>query len=159
MIRPEPLTKNEPLLWSTGTGANVWDLFCACIAGDLETVRRLVDTDPSLVRSHYEYRTPLSFAVRENQLDVAAFLLDHGADPLGVGGDLVEVASDRGYVEMERLLKGRFRAYTARRRKANPSRRRFAPATWNECGNCSTKRRSCCTPGMSDRTSRFTGLS
>ena len=108
MIRPEPLKKNEPLLWSTGTGADVWDLFCACIAGDLGTVRRLVDTDPSLARSHYEYRTPLSFAVRENRLEVAAYLLDHGADPLGVGDDLIEVATDRGYVEMERLLKNRY---------------------------------------------------
>ena len=42
------------------------------------------NADPSLVRSHYEYRTPLSFAVRENQIDIAAFLLDHGADPLAL---------------------------------------------------------------------------
>jgi ankyrin repeat protein len=108
MIRPEPLKKNERLLWSTGRGADVWDLFCACIAGDLGTVKRLLDTDPSLARSHYEYRTPLSFAVRENRLEVAAYLLDHGADPLGVGDDLIEVATDRGYVEMERLLKNRY---------------------------------------------------
>ena len=108
MIRPDALTKNEPLLWSAGTGTDVWDLFCACIAGDLETVKRLVSSDPSLVRAHYEYRTPLSFAVRENRVDVAAFLLDHGADPLGVGGDLVEAARDRGYGEMEALLTGRY---------------------------------------------------
>ena len=63
MIRPAELAKNEPLLWSAGTGTDVWELFCSCIAGDLETVMRLVDKDPSLVRSHYEYRTPLSFAV------------------------------------------------------------------------------------------------
>ncbi len=108
MIRPDALTKNEPLLWSAGTGTDVWDLFCACIAGDLETVERLVSSDPSLVRAHYEYRTPLSFAVRENRVDVAAFLLDHGADPLGVGGDLVEAARDRGYGEMEALLTSRY---------------------------------------------------
>jgi len=104
MIRPEPLTKNERLLWSPGTGTDVWDLFCACITGDLEAVARLLSKDPSLAQSHYEYRTPLSFAVRENHVEVAAFLLDHGADPLGVGGDLVEMARDRGDVEMERLL-------------------------------------------------------
>lgn len=108
MIRPDALKKNERLVWSAGTGTDVWDLFCACVAGDLERVRRLVTTDPSLVRAHYEYRTALSFAVRENRLDVAAFLLDHGADPLGVGGDLVEAARDRGYREMEELLASRF---------------------------------------------------
>jgi len=110
MIRPDALKKNERLVWSAGTGTDVWDLFCACIAGDLETVTRLVGSDPSLVRAHYEYRTPLSFAVRENRVDVAAFLLDHGADPLGVGGDLVEAARDRGYAEMEALLTSRYAA-------------------------------------------------
>jgi hypothetical protein len=46
-----------------------------CPAGDLETVRRLVERDPSPVRAHYEYRTPLSFAVRESHVAVAEFLL------------------------------------------------------------------------------------
>ena len=41
---------------------------------------RLLDKDPSLARAHYEYRTPIAFAVRENQVEVAAYLLDHGAD-------------------------------------------------------------------------------
>jgi ankyrin repeat protein len=103
MIQPEALKQQTPWIWSPGRGIDVWEMFCACGAGDLETVKRLVQTDPSLVRSHYEYRTPLSFAVRENQIEVAAFLLDRGADPLALGG-LLEVARDRGYVEMERLL-------------------------------------------------------
>ena len=45
MIRPDALKKNERLVWSAGTGTDVWDLFCACIAGDLETVTRLVGSD------------------------------------------------------------------------------------------------------------------
>jgi len=49
--------------------------------------------DPSLARGHYEYRTPLSFAVRENQLDVAALLLERGADPA--------LKSDQGMTVME----------------------------------------------------------
>jgi ankyrin repeat protein len=106
MIRPDALKKNEPLLWSAGHGTDVWELFCACIAGDLEIVVRLVRKDPSLVRSHHEYRTPLYFAVRENQVEVAAFLLEHGADPLGlaVNDSFLQIARDRGYAEMERLL-------------------------------------------------------
>jgi RNA polymerase sigma factor (sigma-70 family) len=103
LIRPEALMKNEPLLWAPGMGAAVWEMFCASIIGDLDTVTRLVNMDASLVRSHYEYRTPLSFAVRENQLEVAESLLDHGAEPLALG-DLLEVARDRGYLEMENML-------------------------------------------------------
>lgn len=75
MIRPTALMKTEPLLWSPGTGADVWEMFCACIAGDLTTVRRLVDQAPAIARSQHAYRTPLYFAVRENQLDIVAFLL------------------------------------------------------------------------------------
>jgi ankyrin repeat protein len=110
MIRPEALKKNEPLVWATGTGTEVWELFCACIAGDLEAVKRLLAKNPSLVRTHHAYRTPIYFAVRENQLEVAAFLLDHGADPLGlsVNDSLLQVARDRGYSGMEKLLEAKF---------------------------------------------------
>jgi uncharacterized protein len=110
MIRPDELTKKEPLMWSTGSGTEVWDLFCACIAGDLETVKRLLNSNPSIARCHYAYRTPMYFAVRENQIDVAAFLLDHGADPIGlaVNDSLLEVARDRGYGEMEQLLQAKY---------------------------------------------------
>jgi RNA polymerase sigma factor (sigma-70 family) len=108
MIRPEALKKTDRLFWSPGIGADVWEMFCACITGNLEIVKRLVDKDPSLVRCHYEYRTPLTFAARENQVEIAAFLLDHGAAPFGVGGDLIQVAQERGYPEMEKLLKSRY---------------------------------------------------
>ncbi|MBI3922146.1 MAG: ankyrin repeat domain-containing protein [Armatimonadetes bacterium] len=106
MVRPEALKKNEPLEWSPGTGTDVWEMFCACITGDLESVKRLVNKDPSLVRSHHAYRTPIYFAVRENQVEVAVFLLDHGADPLSlaVNDNLLDISRDRGYVEMEELL-------------------------------------------------------
>ena len=71
MIQPDDLKKNEPLLWATGKGTDVWKLFCACISGDLKAVKRLLKKDPSLVRTHYAYRTPIYFAVRENQIAVA----------------------------------------------------------------------------------------
>ena len=106
MIRPEALKKKEPLTWSPGMGADVWELFCACVMGDLETVKRLAGKDPSLARCHYAYRTPIYFAVRENQVEVAAFLLEHGADPLSlaVNDSLLDITRDRGYVDMEKLL-------------------------------------------------------
>src|SRR5262249_10411458 len=84
MIQPDELKKSERVTGANVAGTDVWELFCACIAGDLEAVKRLVAKDPSLVRTQHAYRTPLYFAVRENQGEVAAFLLDQGANPLGL---------------------------------------------------------------------------
>jgi len=106
MIQPNELKKNEPLRWSTGTGVDVWEMFCACTSGDLKAVRTLVKKDASLVRCQYNYRTPLYFAVRENQIEIVRFLLDRAADPLSlaVNDTLLDIARDRGYPEMEKLL-------------------------------------------------------
>lgn len=106
MIQPDELKMAEPLFWSPGRGSDVWELFTACIAGDLATVQRLVAEDPALVRSHFAYRKPLYFAVRENRLDVAAFLLERDPDPMNlwVNDSPLEIARDRGYAEMEKLL-------------------------------------------------------
>ncbi len=110
MIQPDELKKNTPLLWSTGKGTEVWKLFCACISGDLKAVKRLLNQDPSLARTHYNYRTPIYFAVRENQIAVARYLLEKGADPLSlaVNDSLLEICRDRGYAEMEQLLAANF---------------------------------------------------
>ena len=69
-------------------------------------MRALIAKDPSLARSHHVYRKPLYFAVRENHVDVARFLLQHDSNPLDlwVDDDPIEIARDRGYVEMERML-------------------------------------------------------
>lgn len=80
LIPPDDLKKAEPLFWSSGIGTDVWELFLACFCGDLYAVKRLIAKAPALVRCHYEYRTPLSFAVRENWIEIAAYLIDHGAD-------------------------------------------------------------------------------
>jgi ankyrin repeat protein len=112
MNRPGKLKRNEPLSWSTGTGTAVWEMFCACIEGDLEAVKRLVARDPSLVRCHYNYRKPLYFAVRENRLEVTSFLLERDPDPIGlaVNDSLLDIARDRGYAEMQRLLETKLAA-------------------------------------------------
>ena len=55
MIRPEALKKNEPLFWSPGIGTDVWEMFCAAMAGDLETIKRLLDKDPSLVLAEAKF--------------------------------------------------------------------------------------------------------
>jgi ankyrin repeat protein len=106
MLQPADLKSDEKLLWSPGRGSEVWALFQACIAGDLETVQVLIAGNPSLARAHYDYRKPLYFAVRENRVDVARYLLEHDRNPmdLWVDDDPIEIARDRGYVEMERML-------------------------------------------------------
>src|SRR5262249_48804018 len=110
MTQPEALKKDEPLKWSTGRGTDVWAMFCACVAGNLAAVQRLLEKDPSLARCHYNYRKPLYFAVRENRLEVAAFLLERDPDPTGlaVNDSLSDIARDRGYEEMQRLLETKF---------------------------------------------------
>jgi hypothetical protein len=71
-----------------------------------KAVRALIARDPSLARSHYDYRKPLYFAVRENRIDVVRFLLEHDCNPLDLwmDDDPIEIARDRGYTEMEQLL-------------------------------------------------------
>src|SRR5262249_15533346 len=109
MTQPEELKKGEPLTWSPGIGADVWELFCACVNGDAETVKRLVAKDPSLVRCHYRYRKPLYFAVRENRIEIVSFLLERDPDPTGlaVNDSLLDIARDRGYTEMQHLLENK----------------------------------------------------
>ena len=65
--------------------------------------------DPSLARCQYNYRTPLDFAVRENQVAAAALLLDRGTDPIGLSfkDSLLEICRDRGYSAMEKLLESK----------------------------------------------------
>jgi ankyrin repeat protein len=106
MLRPAELKSDEKLTWSQGRGSDLWALFQACMAGDLRTVQTLIAKDPSLARAHYDYRKPLYFAVRENRVDVVRFLLEHDRNPLDLWVDdgPIEIARDRGYAALERLL-------------------------------------------------------
>lgn len=106
MYPPAALTKDEPLFWSTGKGTDVWAMFCAAAKGDLTTIQQLLDKDPSLIHSEYDYRNPISFAVRENQPAAVAWLLQHGAGPINSGNSdsLLQIARDRGYTEIAQIL-------------------------------------------------------
>ncbi|HEY1303785.1 MAG TPA: ankyrin repeat domain-containing protein [Vicinamibacterales bacterium] len=120
MLQPDDLKRDAPLLWSAGTGSEVWALFGGCADGDLGTVSHLIDRNPALVRAHYEYRTPLYFAVRENRMPVARFLIERGAEPFWNGDDLVEMARIRGHREMEALIEGQRARFPRRHRRADP---------------------------------------
>lgn len=108
MRQPDELKTDRPLLWATGTGIEVWNLFQAILADDLDGVRAMLDANPALVRTHCHYRTPLYFAVRENRLAIVRLLFERGADPLGlaVNDGLIDIARDRGYGELEAYLSG-----------------------------------------------------
>ena len=112
MFQPDELKKEKRLLWSRGTGTDVWRMFCAAMSGDVKTLDGLLQHDPSLARCQYAYRTPLYFAVRENQIDAAALLLDRGTDAIGlpINDTLVEIAGDRGYSAMKALLEVKLEA-------------------------------------------------
>ena len=87
MLQPAELKSDQKLMWSQGRGTDVWALIQACASGDLKAVRALIAKDPSLARSHYDYRKPLYFAVRENRIDVVRFLLEHDCNPLDLWMD------------------------------------------------------------------------
>jgi ankyrin repeat protein len=105
MTQPETLKTDEYLPWSRGKGNEVWAMLHAAATGDLETVQALAAKDPALLDCELEYRTPLHFAVRENQLEVAQFLLDHIANPVyGFPESPVEMARSQGNIAMLKML-------------------------------------------------------
>ncbi|WP_346319988.1 ankyrin repeat domain-containing protein [Chitinophaga sp. YIM B06452] len=106
MTRPEALSKNEPLVWSYGTGTDVWNMFQAAAAGDLPALQSLLVRDPKLVSCDYDYRGPMYFAVKENRVEAVKFLLEKGANPVnsGTSDTLWQMAKDRGFTEIQALL-------------------------------------------------------
>ncbi len=110
MIQPESLRSDEYQPWSRGRGVDVWTMLCACITGDMPTIKDLVARDPKLVECEYEYFTPIHFAVRENQRAVVDFLLENGADSAYEAGDsLLALARDRGYTELVAFLEAKLK--------------------------------------------------
>lgn len=104
--RPAELSKDDMLVWSYGKGTDVWEMFCATLTGDVQTIETLLAKDPGLIRCEYDYHTPMFFAVRYNQLEAASLLLARGANPVssGTGDTLITIARDCGYKEMEALI-------------------------------------------------------
>ncbi len=109
MQQPDFLQTDKHLNWSWGRGNDVWAMFAAAASGDVDTLRELVAREPSLLRCESHYRTPLHFAVRENQIDAARFLLEQGVEPTYTQGSgwhdsTMQLTRDRGDREMLDLL-------------------------------------------------------
>ncbi|MCY3734929.1 MAG: hypothetical protein OXG13_00930 [Gemmatimonadaceae bacterium] len=108
---PADLETDEYDGWYMGRGRSVKKAVKAAIEGDLETIRACVEAEPELVHCNIRYREPLYFAVGNDHLEVARFLVESGAEITYRSGNRhhqrpIERAEDRGFVEMAELLKG-----------------------------------------------------
>ena len=88
---------------------DVWRILMACRDGDLDVMKELLETWPTIFRAGYGAMTPLQFAVREGHLPIVRYLAERGAvNPnyrtSPYNETLITVAEDRGYDEITALL-------------------------------------------------------
>jgi len=83
-------------------------VFAAAAGGDLTTVREAVDRDPTLLKAtEWDNATLLHDSVGQKHRDVAAFLLDRGADPNASTKDgltPLHMAAQNGDIAIIKLL-------------------------------------------------------
>jgi len=109
MEQPDVLKTDEVVPWAWGRGNDVWAMFQSASEGDVDQLKQLVAKDAGLVRSWHNYENPVHVAVRTNQLDATAWLLNHGSDvasfccPLSQHS-LLEIAESGGHDAMIELL-------------------------------------------------------
>ena len=106
MRRPDELRGARPLLWSVGTGDEVWAMFRAAAAGDVGTLRRMLRKNPAPARCQYAYRPPLSFALREGRRAAVELLLDY----VPLTGEAIAFTRERGHLELAAALDRRLDA-------------------------------------------------
>jgi ankyrin repeat protein len=95
----------QPPELESDSGRDIWDTITAAAAGDTLTLQRLMERDPGLSRAEYFYTPVIHFAVREGHLEAVRILLDAGAANGEWNGDsLIQIARERGFDEIARLL-------------------------------------------------------
>src|SRR5215471_7954773 len=102
----------------------VWEVITAANSGDIASIRRLLDRDPSLCQKGYFYTPPIHFAVRQGHLEIVEMLLAAGADAEWngyYGSSLIDMARERGHDAVAALLEN-----------ARDSRGRTAPGQTRE---------------------------
>jgi len=114
LIRPIELRSGATWKLPDGRRAStddVYAMFVAARAGDLDHVRALVESEPGLATVEYNYTPPIHFAVREGHAEVVQFLLAHGADPAyrsyPFQESLLQFAEDRGHAGVAAILRDR----------------------------------------------------
>ncbi len=84
-------------------GRLYWDLICAAIRNDTETICNHLKAEPDCARLEFWYTPPIHFAVREVNLEATRVLWE--AYPYDEVTDLIRMAEDRGHTDVASYLR------------------------------------------------------
>jgi len=97
----------KPVELESAEGNDVWATLTAAEAGDVPTLRQLIDRNPRLARAEYWYSPAIHFAARQGHVGAVRILLDAGADPESNGlndRNLIDMSRERGHSQIVRML-------------------------------------------------------
>ncbi|MYC25880.1 MAG: hypothetical protein F4X56_08190 [Gammaproteobacteria bacterium] len=109
LIRPFELQPEQPKWLNRWLPEDVWNLLVAARTGDVDSVRKLLKKDPTLVHANYWYTSPLRIAAREGNGNVVQELLRHKSiwdeDPIDDRDNVAQIALDHGHQELALYLR------------------------------------------------------
>ena len=92
-------------------GRLYWELICAAIRNDVETIRNHLREEPDCARLEFWYTPPIHFAVREGSLEATRALWE--AYPYDEVTRLIRMADDRGHADVADYLRTSIGAETS----------------------------------------------